>query len=72
MVGSIPFYGLSLFYASFENQDGPGGAQTPHFTAGAGGYLIYNQNNVISVNYGYSTDPQLGDHGLYVGAGVIF
>ncbi len=44
----------------------------PHATAGAGVYLIYNRDNIISVNYGFSLDPQLGTKGLYIGSGFLF
>ena len=44
----------------------------PHATAGAGVYLIYNKDNIISVNYGFSLDPQLGTRGLYIGSGFLF
>ncbi|MEX0980698.1 MAG: hypothetical protein WD577_03940 [Bacteroidales bacterium] len=44
----------------------------PHATAGAGVYLIYNKDNIISVNYGFSLDPQLGTKGLYIGSGFLF
>lgn len=43
-----------------------------HATAGAGVYLIYNKDNIISVNYGFSLDPQLGTRGLYIGSGFLF
>jgi hypothetical protein len=44
----------------------------PHATAGAGVYLIYNKDNIISVNYGFSLDSQLGTKGLYIGSGFLF
>ncbi len=43
-----------------------------NFSFGPGLYLIYNTNNVISVNLGYSPDNQLGKYGLYVGSGFLF
>ena len=46
--------------------------QKIHATLGAGLYLIYNTNNVVSVNYGFSFDPQMGGKGLYIGAGFMF
>lgn len=46
--------------------------QRLHATFGVGMYLIYNANNVISVNYGISPNPQLGDRRLYIGAGFMF
>ena len=46
--------------------------QTPQATAGAGIYFIYNKDNIISVNYGFSLDPQLGTKGLYIGSGFLF
>ncbi len=46
--------------------------QRPHATVGAGLYFIYNANNVISVNYGFSADSQLGTRGLYIGSAFLF
>lgn len=46
--------------------------QRPHATVGAGLYFIYNANNVISVNYGFSADSQMGTRGLYIGSAFLF
>jgi hypothetical protein len=46
--------------------------QVPHVTFGKGLYLIYNQNNIISLNLGISPDKQLGNIGFYVGSSFLF
>ncbi len=51
----------------FDNQ-----TQTLHHTYGPGVYIVFNQNNVITVNYGFSTDRQIGAGGLYIGSGLLF
>ncbi len=39
---------------------------------GPGIYIIFNKNNVISVNYGFAGNKQLGESGLYVGSSLLF
>lgn len=51
----------------FKNND-----QTISATYGAGLYIIYNKNNIMSVYYGASYDKQLGNQGLYVGSSFLF
>lgn len=46
--------------------------QKYHFTLGAGLYFIYNENNIMSVNLGYSQNSQIGILGLYVGSSFLF
>ncbi|MFA9391331.1 MAG: hypothetical protein ACERKD_16100 [Prolixibacteraceae bacterium] len=46
--------------------------QMPFYSYGIGGYLIYNTNNIISINYGISPNKQLGNNGLYVGSAFLF
>lgn len=46
--------------------------QEPVFTAGFGLYIIYNKNNITSVNLGWSPDKQFGGTGIYVGSAFLF
>lgn len=46
--------------------------QKLHHTFGAGFYLVFNQNNVITVNYGVPVNQQLGQGGLYIGSSLLF
>jgi hypothetical protein len=46
--------------------------QQLHHTLGPGFYIVFNQNNVITVNYGFSTNPQDGIGGLYIGSSLLF
>ena len=46
--------------------------QKLNYTYGAGAYLIYNTNNIISANFGISPDKSLGSTGLYIGASFLF
>ncbi len=46
--------------------------QQLHHTFGPGIYIVFNQNNVVSVNYGISPNPQSGSGGLYVGSSLLF
>lgn len=48
------------------------GKQNIQYTLGGGLHIIYNENNIISMNYGYSPDKQLGDTGLYIGSSFLF
>ncbi|MBN1767569.1 MAG: hypothetical protein JW842_03580 [Prolixibacteraceae bacterium] len=46
--------------------------QTFYTAFGPGINLIYNQNNIITMNYGFSTNRQLGSGGLYIGSRFLF
>jgi hypothetical protein len=46
--------------------------QTFHHTFGPGLYIVFNKNNIISVNYGISPNPQNGSGGLYIGSSLLF
>lgn len=46
--------------------------QRPHHTLGAGLYIVFNKNNIITVNYGFPLNPQDGAGGLYVGSAMLF
>jgi hypothetical protein len=46
--------------------------QTFHHTFGPGLYIVFNKNNIISVNYGISPNPQNGSGGLYIGSSILF
>jgi hypothetical protein len=48
------------------------GTQKFQYTFGPGLYFVYNTNNIISVNYGYSPEKQLGNGGFYVGSAFLF
>ncbi len=48
------------------------GKQKLHHTYGSGLYLVFNQNNVITVNYGIPVDKQMGPGGLYIGSSLLF
>ena len=46
--------------------------QKVHHTFGSGVYLIFNRNNVISLNYGIPLNSQDGRGGLYIGSNLLF
>ena len=46
--------------------------QKATFTYGLGFYIIFNKNNAVSVNYGFSPNKQFGSSGLYVGSSLLF
>ena len=46
--------------------------QNINITFGPGLYFIYNSNNIISFNLGYSPNEQLGKIGIYVGSSLLF
>jgi hypothetical protein len=46
--------------------------QKLHHTYGAGLYIVFNKNNIITINYGISPDPQNGNGGLYIGSALLF
>lgn len=48
------------------------GKQNVHHTFGPGVYLVFNRNNIITINYGISTNKQLGSGGLYIGSSLLF
>lgn len=48
------------------------GKQKIHHTFGPGLYIVFNHNNIITVNYGIPTNKQLGSGGLYVGSSLLF
>ena len=39
---------------------------------GPGFNIVFNKNNVITVNYGFSPDKRLGNGGLYIGSQFLF
>ena len=39
---------------------------------GPGVNIIYNQNNIITVNYGFNANSQLGNGGFYIGSRFLF
>ncbi len=41
-------------------------------TFGIGAYFIYNENNIISVNFGYNPNIELGKPNLYIGSSFLF
>ncbi|MBW6480426.1 MAG: hypothetical protein K0B37_13445 [Bacteroidales bacterium] len=46
--------------------------QKLNHTFGPGLYIVFNKNNIISVNYGISPNPQNGSGGLYIGSSMLF
>lgn len=46
--------------------------QKIHHTFGTGLYLVFNRNNVITVNYGIPINVQDGPGGLYIGSSLLF
>lgn len=47
-------------------------SQRLHHTAGAGAYIVFNKDNVISINYGIPFSRHDGHGGLYVGSSLLF
>ncbi|MFP4366586.1 MAG: hypothetical protein ACLFQA_05780 [Bacteroidales bacterium] len=43
-----------------------------HHTGGAGAYIVFNKDNVISINYGIPFSRRDGHGGLYVGSSLLF
>jgi hypothetical protein len=48
------------------------GAESMHFSYGAGLRIAMNQNFVIAVDYGFAADERDGDSGLYIGLNYLF
>jgi len=48
------------------------GKQKVHHTFGTGLYIVFNHNNVVTVNYGVPVNIQLGRGGLYIGSSLLF
>jgi outer membrane protein assembly factor BamA len=46
--------------------------QKLNVSIGGGIYIIYNANNIISLNYGISPNKQLGNSGIYIGSSFLF
>lgn len=46
--------------------------QKIHHTFGTGFYIVFNRNNVITVNYGIPVNGQDGPGGLYIGSSLLF
>ena len=46
--------------------------QKLHHTFGVGAYIVFNKDNVISINYGVPLDRQNGPGGFYVGSSLLF
>lgn len=46
--------------------------QKLHHTAGAGAYIVFNKDNVISINYGIPFSRHDGHGGLYIGSSLLF
>jgi hypothetical protein len=47
-------------------------AQKLQHTFGPGLYIVFNKNNVITINYGIAVDNQIGTSGLYIGSSLLF
>ncbi len=48
------------------------GKQSVHHSWGPGLYIVFNKNNIITVNYGFVTNKQDGRGGLYIGSSLLF
>ena len=48
------------------------GEQEVQHTFGPGLYIVFNQNNVITINYGFAANKQIGTSGLYIGSSLLF
>ncbi len=48
------------------------GRQKVQHTFGPGLYIVFNQNNVITINYGMGANKQIGTSGLYIGSSLLF
>ncbi|MBE0663357.1 MAG: hypothetical protein IH597_12935 [Bacteroidales bacterium] len=46
--------------------------QKIHHTFGTGLYIVFNRNNIITVNYGVPVNGQDGPGGLYIGSSLLF
>ncbi len=46
--------------------------QKIHHTFGTGLYIVFNRNNVITINYGIPVNGQDGPGGLYIGSSMLF
>jgi len=56
----------------FRSQHFSNQPQKVHQTVGPGLYIVFNRNNAITINYGFSTNPQDGHGGLYIGSSLLF
>lgn len=66
---AVNLEGVPLDYkSSFFNSN----KQRINSAYGVGLYFIYNTNNIMSVNYGFSLNEELGTGGLYVGSSFLF
>jgi len=46
--------------------------ETPHICYGAGLHFVLNQNFIVTVDYGQTTNPQDGGSGLYINLNFLF
>lgn len=58
--------------SDLTNHFRPDSQQRPVITLGTGAYLIYNENNITSVNFGWSPDQRFGNTGIYIGSAFLF
>lgn len=65
-------YSMSKISESEQNIFFNNQKQTLYAGFGPGINIIYNQNNIITVNYGFNANPQLGNGGFYVGSRFLF
>lgn len=47
-------------------------SQTLHHSFGAGAYIVFNNDNVITINYGIPLRKHNGPGGLYIGSSLLF
>lgn len=63
-LSEVPDLEKSFFFNDFK--------QKIHHTFGTGLYIVFNRNNVITVNYGVPLNDQDGPGGLYIGSSLLF
>jgi len=49
-----------------------GEKEKPHITYGGGAHIAINDNFVITMDYGWATNPQDGSRGTYIGLNFLF
>ncbi|MDA3930889.1 MAG: hypothetical protein PF541_18220 [Prolixibacteraceae bacterium] len=65
-------YKLKNIPLAQQNQFFSNSQQPLYIGLGPGLNIIYNQNNITTINYGFSPNPQMGNGGLYIGSRFLF
>ncbi len=63
---------LNSIFAQLPEEYFNPGAESMHFSYGAGLRIAMNQNFIIAVDYGIAADERDGDSGLYIGLNYLF